>query len=66
MLLRVKKLEPDDFNRPRMKNVDTGSVYVDVSIGKNEWCASSRDGEPSFLLRDDVVFEIIEDKPNKR
>lgn len=73
MKLRVKQLPPDGWCRPRLKNVDTGAIYADVSLGyeryqpvkfniPGDWHTTSPEGEPSFRLRPDVEFEIVKEE----
>jgi len=65
--LRVKALNPDDFGRPRLKNIDTGSIYADVSCGDKKyqfrkyniaggWHSTAKDGEPDCPLKSDINF----------
>ena len=69
MELRVKQIADDDFSRPRLKNIDTGRIYVDVSLGKMEgkynihgdWHTASKDGEPDTPLKEDIAFILYQD-----
>lgn len=66
MNIKVRRLEPDSFDRPRVQNVENNRIYADVSIGKGEWCTTSRDGEPEYPLRDDIVFTFISEPTPKQ
>jgi hypothetical protein len=66
MKIQVKKLQPDDFDRPRLKDIKTGMVFADINLGDPrfgppDWCTTTRDGEPIASIRKDVVFEVIGD-----
>jgi hypothetical protein len=67
MELRVKQLPPDYWCRPRLKNLDTGRIYADISLGDEkwqprkynipgDWHTTTRDGEPDCPLREDITF----------
>jgi hypothetical protein len=66
--LKVKRMPPDDWGRPRLKNVESGRIYVDISIGRIEhqpvkynvpgaWhTVSGPNDEPDCPLKKDVFF----------
>lgn len=72
IFLRVKPLALDFMGRPRLKNLDSRRIYVDVSAGASgeqiilvgtqvgringRWHTSSKDGEPSTPLLKNCVF----------
>lgn len=60
MEIKVKRLSEDDWNRPRVKNTKTGSIYVNIDLksdlNSNGWHTISNDGEPECPLRNDVVL----------
>lgn len=73
MIIRVKRIDDDEWNRPRLKNLDTGAIYADVSCGDAEdypyagkrwlggvWYSTTAEGEPDCPIRDDVVFALVD------
>jgi len=69
MDLLVKRLEDDFWSRPRLKNIDNGRIYADVSCGderyqprkyniSGDWHSTSKDGEPDCPLREDITFYL--------
>lgn len=65
ILIQVKKLPPDDWDRPRLRNIKTGAIYADVNLGNPrfgppDWCTTTKSsGEPIASIRKDIVFQII-------
>lgn len=69
--LKVKRIPDDDWCRPRLKNVLTGRIYADVSIGDKRyqpvkynimgaWHSVTQDGEPDCPLKPDINFILVE------
>lgn len=56
--IRVKRIEPDEFARPRVQNIETGAIYADVSLGDGDWHITTLDGEPAYRLN--AELDIIE------
>lgn len=64
MKIQVKRISPDDWDRPRYKNINTGAIYADITLGDRRygppsWHTTTSDGEPIAPIREDVVFEVI-------
>jgi len=62
-IIKVKQLEPDGFDRPRVKDINTGMIFAEVTLGDPrftpDWCTTTKDGEPIASIRDDIRFEIV-------
>lgn len=67
-MIKVKKLEPDYWGRPRLQNVETKTIYSDISLGNDpytklnipgDWYIVCPSGEPDYPLPEGVVFELV-------
>jgi hypothetical protein len=68
--IKVKEISPDEWCRPRLKNIETGRIYADISLGDKKWQpieynipgawhSTTAEGEPDCPLRKDIQFTLI-------
>jgi hypothetical protein len=69
--LNVKRISPDWWSRPRLENIKTGRIYVDVSCGDEryqpvkynipgDWHTITEEEEPLGRLKPDINFILVE------
>lgn len=62
-IIEVKRLELDDFSRPRLQNIKTKMIYANIDLSDDllspNWHTTSKDGEPEYPLRADKEFKLI-------
>lgn len=61
--IKVKNMAPDEWNRPRLRNIATKAVYADINLGDPKygppaWHTTTEEGEPISPLKSNIVFEL--------